>query len=234
MTLEKEVAMHVSPTVPLIAASLMAADYSRLGEEVKSMEMAGADIIHFDITDGHFVPNLSMGPDMVRALRPYTRLPFDVHLMISNPMDFLQRFAEAGADWLSVHTESEDSVIDALEMIHSFDKKAGVVLNPETPESVLEPLWDHVSFVNVMTVNPGFGGAVFIPEMLEKVRRIKQTIQEKKLSVLVKVDGGINEKTAPRVINAGADILVSGSALFKGGAASYKNNIKKIKGSIII
>ena len=205
-------------TVPLIAPSILSADFARLGEEVRSVDAAGADWIHIDVMDGHFVPNLTIGPGVVKALRPHSDKPFDVHLMVS-PVDHITIHPEAGP-----HTHR------TLQTIRSLGKKAGVVLNPGTPESVLEYLIDMVDLVLVMSVNPGFGGQSFIDSQLRKIEAIRTMIDATGRDIWLEVDGGVDAETAPRCVAAGADVLVAGSATFRGGPDRYAANIERLKG----
>lgn len=214
----------------LVAPSLLSADFSRLGEEVKAVEDAGADLLHLDVMDGVFVPNITFGPLVVSALRPLTSLPFDVHLMIVEPERYVKDFAEAGADFICVHAEASAHLHRTVWKIKELGKKAGVSLNPHTPLSVLEYLLEDLDFILIMTVNPGFGGQKFIKNCLPKIENLKHLIKEKGISVLIEADGGINEETAPLVIKSGADILVAGSAIF--GKKDYKLAISNLKSSI--
>lgn len=197
-----------------IAPSILSADFSILGEEIKKIEKSGADMVHIDVMDGHFVPNITIGPLVVSAVRPLTKLPLDVHLMISNPDNYLESFKEAGADIITVHAEATHHLDRTVSRIRQMGIKAGVSLNPSTHESVLEYVIDKLDMVLIMTVNPGFGGQTFIEGMLEKISRLKEMIQRRRLSVEIEVDGGINDNTVSRVSKAGADIFVTGSAFF--------------------
>jgi len=212
-----------------IAPSILSADFSRLGEDVKRVEEAGADLIHIDVMDGHFVPNLTFGPPVVSAIRKVTKLPFDVHLMINNPQEMLSSFVEAGADLITVHAETAPHLHRLLQNIKEQGKRAGVSLNPSTPLSAVEEVLDIADMVLIMSVNPGFGGQKFIPGAVSKIARLRQMIIERKLDVDIEVDGGINPETARQVVAAGANILVAGSAVY--GAADMKAAISAIRGS---
>ena len=214
-----------------IAPSILASDFARLGEEVRAIEAAGADYVHIDVMDGHFVPNITIGPDVVKALRPHSKLPFDVHLMISPVDPYIPAFAEAGADIITLHPEAGPHLHRSLQLIKSLGKKAGVSLNPGTPAEALDPVFDDLDLILVMSVNPGFGGQAFIPKMLEKIARLRARIDELDHRVDLEVDGGINFDTAPQAIAAGADVLVAGTATFRGGADNYADNIRKLRGS---
>jgi len=211
----------------LIAPSLLSADFSNLKEEVKKIEEADADILHLDIMDGRFVPNITFGPLIVSALRPHSKLIFDVHLMIIEPEKYIKDFAKAGADWISVHAEATLHLHRAILKIKELGKKAGVALNPHTPLNILEYILDDLDYVVIMTVDPGFGGQKFIKNCLPKIKKLKEILEKKEKTVLIEVDGGINKDTAPLVIKAGANVLVAGSAVF--GKEDYSEAIKLLK-----
>jgi ribulose-phosphate 3-epimerase len=214
---------------PLISPSILSADFAKLGEEVSAVDKAGADWIHIDVMDGHFVPNLTIGPGVVKALRPHTKKPFDVHLMIS-PVDlFLDAFAEAGADVITVHPEAGPHLHRSIQHIKSLGKKAGVSLNPATPAKMLDYVLEEVDLVLVMSVNPGFGGQKFISSQLRKIESIANQVAKKDLVVDIEVDGGIDPATAPQAIDAGATVLVAGTAVFRGGADHYAANIAALR-----
>ncbi|HTK57418.1 MAG TPA: ribulose-phosphate 3-epimerase [Sphingomicrobium sp.] len=215
---------------PLISPSILSADFAKLGEEVQAIDQAGADWIHIDVMDGHFVPNLTIGPGVVKALRPHTSKPFDVHLMISPVDNFLDAFAEAGADIITVHPEAGPHVHRTVQHIKSLGKKAGVSLNPATPAKMLDYLLEEIDLVLVMSVNPGFGGQKFIASQLRKIESIANQVAKKDLVVDIEVDGGIDAVTAPLAIDAGATVLVAGTAAFRGGPEQYAANIAALRG----
>ena len=218
------------PHAVRIAPSILSADFARLGEEVRAIEAAGADWVHVDVMDGHFVPNITIGPAVVKALRPHTSLPLDVHLMISPVDSFLDAFAEAGADIITVHPEAGPHVHRTVQRIKALGKLAGVALNPGTPAKMLDYLIDSIDLVLVMSVNPGFGGQSFIESQLGKIEAVRRMIDKSGRDIRLEVDGGIDAVTAPRAIAAGADVLVAGTATFRGGAEHYAANITGLRG----
>jgi len=212
-----------------IAPSILSADFARLGEEIAAIDAAGADWIHVDVMDGHFVPNLTIGPVVVKALRKTTAKPFDVHLMISPVDPFLDDFAEAGADTITVHQEAGPHLHRTIQRIRALGKRAGVSLNPATPAKMLDYVIDEIDLVLVMSVNPGFGGQAFIESQLRKIEAVRKMIDQSGRAIDLEVDGGIDRETAGRAIDAGADVLVAGTAVFRGGPESYADNIRMLR-----
>lgn len=209
-----------------ISPSILSADFSILSDEIKNLEKAGADLIHVDVMDGHFVPNITMGPPIIKAIRKCTKLPFDVHLMISPVEKYIKAFADAGSDIITLHPEATDNLKRAVQTVKSFGKKAGVSLNPKTPISALMDVINDIDLILIMSVNPGFAGQSFMSEVLPKVSELRKMINDKKLKIDIEIDGGINFETAPLAVKAGANILVSGTTIFSG---SLKDNIQKLR-----
>ena len=217
-------------TAPLIAPSILASDFAKLGEEVAAIQAAGADWVHVDVMDGHFVPNITLGPDIVKAIRPYATIPFDVHLMISPADPYLEAFRAAGADHITIHPEAGPHLHRSLKRIRELGAKAGVVFNPSTGLDHVEWILEDVDLLLVMSVNPGFGGQSFIPGQLRKVEALRRMVDKAGLDIIIEVDGGVTPATAPQCVAAGATALVAGSAVFKGGPGAYADNIRALKG----
>jgi len=212
-----------------ISPSILSADFSQLGKEIKRLEESGADLIHVDVMDGHFVPNITIGPPVIKTLRSYTKLPFDVHLMISPVHKYIINYAEAGADIITIHPEATDNLKESINLIKKFGKKVGVSLNPKTEIKTLIDEIENIDLVLVMSVNPGFGGQKFMPEVLDKIKELKKIKDEGKYHFDIEVDGGINFSNSKIVLEAGADILVSGTTIFKENDGNIKTNIEKLK-----
>ena len=215
---------------PIIAPSILSADFSRLGQEVEAIQKAGADWLHVDVMDGHFVPNITIGPPVVKAIKPHVSIPIDVHLMISPADPYLDAFREAGADIISIHPEAGPHLDRSLQHIRALGAKAGVVLNPSTPVEEIEWVMDHIDVILVMSVNPGFGGQTFIPSQLQKIARLRQMIDASGRDIELEVDGGVGPDTAARCVKAGATALVAGTAVFSGGPEAYARNIAALRG----
>tara|TARA_B100000780_G_scaffold259679_1_gene210895 strand:+ start:359 stop:1021 length:663 start_codon:yes stop_codon:yes gene_type:complete len=212
-----------------ISPSILSADFSKLGDEILALEKAGADYIHIDVMDGHFVPNITIGPEVIKRLRPITKIPFDVHLMISPVNNFIKDFAEAGADIITFHPEATKNLLETITLVKSFGKKVGVSLKPESPVGLIESCLEQVDLVLIMSVNPGFGGQKFMPEVLDKIKVLKKIINNNNLNVDIEVDGGINFNNSREVKNYGANILVSGSTIFKENNGDLKKNIQLLR-----
>jgi len=212
-----------------ISPSILSADFSKLGNEIQNLEKAEADLIHIDVMDGHFVPNITIGPEVISKLRKYTTLPFDVHLMISPVHNFIKNFADAGADIITIHPEATSDLVSSIKKIKSYNKKAGVSLNPKTSVNKVLPVLNLIDLVLVMSVNPGFGGQQFIKDTLEKVKVLRKEIDSKKLKAQIEIDGGINFENAKMAKEAGVDILVSGTTIFKENGGNLKKNIQLLK-----
>ena len=212
-----------------ISPSILSADFSQLGNEIKRLEEGGADMIHVDVMDGHFVPNLTIGPPVIKRLRNYTKLPFDVHLMISPVHKYIENYADAGADIITIHPEATDNLINSVNLIKKLNKKVGVSLNPDTKINTIDNVLDKVDLVLIMSVFPGFGGQKFMPKVVEKIKSLKKIKEEKKFNFDIEVDGGINFENSKIVIEAGANILVSGTTIFKENNGDIKKNIDSLK-----
>ena len=212
-----------------ISPSILSADFNQLGNEIKRLEEAGADMIHVDVMDGHFVPNLTIGPPVIKALRKYTKLPFDVHLMISPVHKYIKDYADAGADIITIHPETTDNLEDSIQHIKKLNKKIGISLNPETQIEVVKNFLEKIDLVLIMSVHPGFGGQKFIPKVLDKIKELKKIKDQQNLNFDIEVDGGINFDNNKLVIKAGANILVSGTTIFKNNNGNIKKNIDTLK-----
>ena len=215
---------------PLIAPSILASDFAKLGEEAQAIEAAGADWLHLDVMDGHFVPNITIGPDIIKALRPHVGIPFDAHLMIAPADPYLEAFREAGADIISIHPEAGPHLDRSLRHIRKLGAKAGVVFNPTTPPDVIEWIMDDIDLILVMSINPGFGGQSFMLSQLKKIERLRSMIDASGCDIVLEVDGGVTPETARLCVEAGATALVAGTAVFRGGPEHYADNIRALKG----
>ena len=212
-----------------ISPSILSADFSQLGSEIKKLEEGGADLIHVDVMDGHFVPNLTIGPPVIKNLRKYTKLPFDVHLMISPVHEYIENYANAGADIITIHPEATKNLKESISLIKKFGKKVGVSLNPKTSVDVIKKYLDKIDLVLIMSVNPGFGGQKFMPEVLDKIKELKSIQNEKEIDFDIEIDGGINFENSKTAIEAGANILVSGTTIFKSNNGNIKKDIELLK-----
>jgi len=212
-----------------ISTSILSADFSRLGDDIKRLEESGADMIHVDVMDGHFVPNLTIGPPVIKSLRKYTKLPFDVHLMINPVHKYIKDYSDAGADIITFHPEATENILETINLIKSFNKKVGISLNPDTKINVTEEHLDKIDLILIMSVYPGFGGQKFISEVLKKIKDLDKIRKEKKLNFKIEIDGGINFETSKIAVDAGVDILVSGTTVFKENSGDIKKNIKTLK-----
>jgi len=212
-----------------ISPSILSADFSRLGEEIVALEKAGADYIHIDVMDGHFVPNITIGPEVIKRLRPITKLTFDVHLMIEPVDNFIKDFADAGSDIITFHPEATKNLLETIKLVKSYGKKVGVSLKPESPINLITPYIDQVDLILIMSVNPGFGGQKFMPEVLDKMKKLRDITNEKKLSIDIEIDGGINFNNSRKAKDYGANILVSGSTVFKENNGDLKKNIQLLR-----
>ena len=212
-----------------ISPSILSADFSKLGEEIVSLEKAGADYIHIDVMDGHFVPNITIGPEVIKRLRPVTKLTFDVHLMIAPVDPFIKDFAEAGADIITFHPEATEDISKTIKLIRSYGKKVGVSLKPLSPKSLIENYLNEIDLILIMSVNPGFGGQKFMPEVLDKMKLLREIVDQKKLKVDIEIDGGINFDNSKKAKDFGANILVSGSTVFKENGGNLQKNIQLLR-----